>query len=397
LNRQKKPEEVPKEETKIEIKEENVAEKPAEIAPKRVVEVQRAVASNGVAPVYASKESGLQELDIPPLNMAPPNRNFVFHNKMPKCGGTSMKYILWVLSEDNDFYLDYQPPCLGDRANCARNGDDGTDGQLELARHVTAKRAEKPDKFFLLKHHHWMNFTDVGLEQPTYVNVIRHPMGRFNSVYYFQRYGFAKMGTDERQGARHTWKGSQEDFDQTLDECVAKKSDECFEPTQVMVSYFCGTQGKTNEDRCKVKDPKNVTKWGHRNDWNKLRRATDIAKNHVVKNYYMIGILEHFNETLTLFSKMLPEYFEGAHAAKHDPWAVQFGSSSKTAKNPGYSQKSADILMAGPLRYEMELYNLCQKIFYERLKYYKIELGEEVVFDKTKHSEFIPRHVHLKD
>ena len=75
------------------------------------------------------------------------------------------------------------------------------------------------------------------------------------------------------------------------DECVAKKSDECFEPTQVMVSYFCGTQGKTNEDRCKVKDPKNVTKWGHRNDWDKLRRATDIAKNHVVKNYYMIGIL----------------------------------------------------------------------------------------------------------
>jgi hypothetical protein len=87
---------------------------------------------------------------------------------------------------------------------------------------VTAKRAEKPDKFFLLKHHHWMNFTDVGLEQPTYVNVIRHPMGRFNSVYYFQRYGFAKMGTDERQGARHTWKGSQEDFDQTLGKTIFK-------------------------------------------------------------------------------------------------------------------------------------------------------------------------------
>lgn len=55
--------------------------------------------------------------------------------------------------------------------------------------------------------------------------------------------------------------------------------------------------------------------------------------------------------------------------------AVQFGSSSKTAKNPGYSQKSADILMAGPLRYEMELYNLCQKIFYERLKYYKVNIA----------------------
>lgn len=192
-----------------------VNQKPTEKpAPKRIVEVQKA--ANQVAPVYASKQSGLQELDLPPLNMAPPNRNFVFHNKMPKCGGTSMKYILYVLSEDNDFYLDYQPPCLGDRRICAKNGKDGTDGELELARHVSEKRNEKDGKYFLLKHHHWMNFTDVELEQPTYMNVIRHPMGRFNSVYYFQRYGFAQMGSDKRQGARHTWKGSQEDFDQTL-------------------------------------------------------------------------------------------------------------------------------------------------------------------------------------
>ena len=58
-----------------------------------------------------------------------------------------------------------------------------------------------------------------------------------------------------------------------------------------MVSYFCGTNGATNGENCKVKDPKNVSKWGHKNDWNKLRVATDIAKNHIVKNYYMIGIL----------------------------------------------------------------------------------------------------------
>lgn len=52
--------------------------------------------------------------------------------------------------------------------------------------------------------------------------------------------------------------------------------------------------------------------------------------------------------------------------------AVQFASSSRTAKNPGYSDKTAEILMTGPLRYEMELYSLCKKIFYERLKYFKV-------------------------
>ena len=81
LNRQKSRKRFQKE-TKVKNKEENVPEKPAEIAPKTV---QRAIASNQVAPVYASKESGLRELDLPPLNMAPPNRNFVFHKlRFPK-------------------------------------------------------------------------------------------------------------------------------------------------------------------------------------------------------------------------------------------------------------------------------------------------------------------------
>ena len=136
-----------------------------------------------------------------------------------------------------------------------------------------------------------MNFTDVGMANPTYMNVVRHPVGRFSSAYYFKRFGFAKMGADDRQGARETYKGSEEDFEQTLDECVAKKSDECFEMNQVMVSYFCGTPGKTNGDRCMLKDKENKSEWGHYNDWKKIPAATEIAKQHIIKNYYMIGIL----------------------------------------------------------------------------------------------------------
>ena len=77
--------------------------------------------------------------------------------------------------------------------------------------------------------------------------------------------------------------------------------------------------------------------------------------------------------------------------------AVKFGSQSKTAKNPGYSEETREILAKGPLRYEMDLYNLCKAIFYKRLDFYKINIGEEPVYNKTKHTELIPRHVHLWD
>ena len=69
---------------------------------------------------------------------------------------------------------------------------------------------------------------------------------------------------------------------------------------------------------------------------------------------------------------MIPVSKALKNVLKFPKGAVQFASSSRTAKNPGYSPETAEILMTGPLRYEMELYELCKKIFYERLKYYKV-------------------------
>ena len=35
-----------------------------------------------------------------------------------------------------------------------------------------------------------MNFTLFDNDQPTFINVVRHPVGQFASFYYFQRYGW---------------------------------------------------------------------------------------------------------------------------------------------------------------------------------------------------------------
>jgi len=42
-----------------------------------------------------------------------------------------------------------------------------------------------------------MNFTDVGVEMPTYINIARDPVTRFASWYYFERFGW-----DRQQGDR---------------------------------------------------------------------------------------------------------------------------------------------------------------------------------------------------
>jgi len=168
--------------------------KQVKLAPIQAAEDQLQKTESEESTIFQTQEI----LNQPPMNSPPPNRNFVFHNKVPKCGGTSLKYILYVLSEDNNFTLDYQPPCIQGKTGCNKRPEDGTDGEISLAHHLAAKRRDKTGKFFLLKHHHWMNFTDIGMENPIYMNVVRHPVGRFSSAYYFKRFGFEKMGSDDR-------------------------------------------------------------------------------------------------------------------------------------------------------------------------------------------------------
>lgn len=60
--------------------------------------------------------------------------------------------------------------------------------------------------FVLLKHHLPMDFEKYGLQQPTYINVIRDPSDWFQSHYYFERFGWTRKEDD-----RGSFIGSEED------------------------------------------------------------------------------------------------------------------------------------------------------------------------------------------
>jgi len=314
----------------------------------------------------ASTSSSDDGYELPPLNSAPASFNFVFHNKLPKSGSTTMKYIISTLQKANNFHMDYQAPCIH-KATCATDLQDGIGAEQTLATHVKEEREKNPGKFILLKHQYWLNFTRFGMEQPTYINVVRDPVTRFASMYYFQRYGFANMGSADRQGVqRHTWKGTEEDIKQTLDECVTRESDECTEPLQVLVRYFCGT-----DSQCLMKSS-TMGKFGSKNDWEKVANAAQIARKNIIEQYHAIGVMENFEETLALFEKVLPQFFTGAQAAYNSQFVRTKRDSSKTAHTDGFSNSTRAWLESGPLRYEMDLYNLIKSIFAKRLNYFGI-------------------------
>jgi len=317
-------------------------------------------------PVYVPSSAGYDLSGLPALNSPPPSSQFIFHNKLPKSGSTTMKYIISTLQKANDFHMDYQSPCIN-KATCATDPADGIGAESTLANHVKVEREQHPGKFILLKHQYWLNFTEHDMEQPTYINVVRDPVTRFASMYYFNRYGFKSMGSAARQGAvRHSWKGTEEDIVRTLDMCMEQQGEECSEPLQVLVRYFCGTAKE-----CNMKSAK-MGKFGALNNWDKVAKAAELAKKKIITQYYSIGLMEKFDETLSLFEKMLPGFFKGAPAAYRSQFVQNQRESSKTAHTDGYSNSTRSWLEEGPLRYEMDLYKLISAIFYERLNYYGI-------------------------
>ena len=73
-----------------------------------------------------------------------------------------------------------------------------------------------------------------------YINMIRDPIARFESFYYFSRFGNVLGGggkaklTDEQ---RH----------ETIDECILNKRRECVKPWWQVVPYLCGQHPKCME------------------------------------------------------------------------------------------------------------------------------------------------------
>ena len=115
---------------------------------------------------------------------------FVFHNKLPKSGSTTMKWLMSHLQKRNNFKLDHQRFCIHKDDCYEPYRDDGPNGRRDFANYMRKTlEKNKNRKYILLKHHHWFNFTEFNLPMPTFINVARNPVTRFASRYYFQRFG----------------------------------------------------------------------------------------------------------------------------------------------------------------------------------------------------------------
>nr|CAH7763751.1 unnamed protein product [Callosobruchus chinensis] len=199
----------------------------------------------------------------------------ILYNRVPKTGSTSFVGIAYDLCKRNKFHVLH--------VNITANSNLVTlENQVKFVTNVTRWNAMKPALYH--GHFAFLDFEKFGIPKPLYINLIRRPLDRFVSYYYFVRYGDNYRPYLVRKKHGNTM---------TFDECVNKRLAEC-DPNHMwlQVPYFCG-----HSANC----------WKPGNKW-----ALNEAKKNLVTNYFLVGVTEELEDFIVLLEQSIPRMFKGA-------------------------------------------------------------------------------------
>lgn len=208
---------------------------------------------------------------------SPVNRQLVVYNKVAKCGSSSILATTAYLTKNLGMdYKVYQHP-------------------VELRQEKLGKRMSKenagkeaniiavlPRPALYARHVYYLNFTEFNLTKPIYINMVRDPVDRFVSNFYFDQFGSFGQNV------------SKPIHPQNINECVLKRLPRCSSKyflSLYMTRFFCGHDQACNADE---------------------KTAVEIAKRNIMTEYTLIGLTEEFENSLILFEKLLPNFFRGA-------------------------------------------------------------------------------------
>ncbi|KAL1491068.1 hypothetical protein ABEB36_011721 [Hypothenemus hampei] len=199
----------------------------------------------------------------------------VVYNRVPKTGSTSFVGIAYDLCKRGQYHV-LHVNVTGNNHILSLNN------QLQFIQNVTEWTEIKPALYH--GHFAFVDFAKFGAPKPLYINLIRKPLDRFVSYYYFLRYGDNFRPHLIRKKAGNTM---------SFDECVEKQLSEC-DPSAMwlQVPFFCG-----HAANC----------WKPANKW-----ALTEAKKNLVNNYFLVGVTEELDDFIGVLEQSLPRLFKGA-------------------------------------------------------------------------------------
>ncbi|XP_065837792.1 uronyl 2-sulfotransferase-like [Oscarella lobularis] len=256
----------------------------------------------------------------------------IMYNRVGKCGSRTTLELLKVLADRNDFVL----------ATSDINNQKAitVQEQIDLVNYIY----QLPIPFIYSRHLFFIDFQKYGALPLVHINIIRDPIERFVSNFYYKRFG------DNREN--HTVKFSERRVARTVDECVQFAHHECTSKRLFYITpFFCGQEPACFEPGM----------------W-----ALNRAKTNVIEKYLVVGLLEEYEDTLRVFERLLPRHFHGVVDLYKHPGAETGARINTTAtKKKVMPSLETRRILRFRMHFDYEFYFFVQ----ERFQALKKELG----------------------
>lgn len=204
-----------------------------------------------------------------------PPQPIVIYNRVPKTGSTSLMNVLYELYDRNRFRV--VQVHVTQYKHILTLAD-----QVHLAENISSWSSTPT---FYHGHFAYFDPRRVGVDViPIFINLVRKPLDRLVSHYYFLRYGDDVLVNKVR---------AKEGDTTTFDECVEAGQPDC-DPKKlwIQIPFFCGTA-----PQC----------WDPGSEW-----AIAQAKHNLVSKYMIVGVTEELDSFVEVLEELIPRFFSGA-------------------------------------------------------------------------------------
>ena len=290
-------------------------------------------------------------------NTAKANQTFMIFNRVPKAGTNT----LWEVIDTVAFKQNQSFKSLGDSSKLKDARGENTFMFEESERKHYVEMLESSEeisglkRFSYSKHMNFLNFEEFNRTNPVYVNMVRHPVERVISWYYYQRQSTYIIYKDEHNATVLKKRHSDPAFyKRSYDDCFLQQLPECHYPVNgsthrsgkshtSQIAFFCG-----NQLICDV--------FGS-------REALELAKSNVEKYYSVVGVLELWEETLQTLEHYIPFFFKDATKAYKEIIGNKIINKNETKpKVPKYIKDA----IAKNFTVEMEFFEFCKQRLYKQ-------------------------------
>lgn len=295
------------------------------------------------------------------------NDSIVIFNRVPKTGSEMLQSFGKYLAATQGYHAFIDPqimklfPSHQDQMDFVKNFKEQVNDSGIYFRHMT-----------------YFDFTDYSMMSPIYASIVRHPVDRMVSWFYYQRWkdrpddempSVCTKNSKWRQFCDEMLAIRQEDFkrdeswfNMTFDECIEKKLPECQFSTgngyllqkdfkmdfRSQMMFFCG-----NNLQCSLFNSQQVL---------------NMAKQIVEEKYAVVGILEDLEATFQALQAYIPKFFRNAHDLFQEN--LNNLTLTHTNKNPGKLPLNNQTrqYLEQKFNVEIEFYEFCKQRLYQQLE-----------------------------